>query len=396
MRTPAPLALLALAACRGPAPPAAPLEHRAYVWQRDWTPAVATAVEAARETFDGVTILGVEHEPGGPRWTGLWHTPAPPDAAGLALRWSTLERALEAATAQSDAEELLARAAAAGILVHELHLDADVPTARLPEWAAVVEGLADTLPVPLAVLCLPDHIGKPGWQRLDAAADRLVVQVHSVPLPAAEGPVLLDPARATGWLEAARAASTGAVSVALPTHRLTDRRSGAEVRAEPGLVAAWLPTLGDLPAPGTAGVDWFRLPVPGDPDTWTAEALAAVRAGAVPAAGCTAALVPPPASWGAHPAARLVELRATGPDHLWLPSVTLCSDEPFAAAALDGGYRAAPRATEGPDPRCQSFAPRAQALLAPGRTRKLLLVSATGGVRLQLTPPCPPAPEPAP
>ena len=361
-------------------------EHHVYVWQRVWTPDVEAAVHAAEADFADRVLLAVESTERDTVWTGLWsldgqprRSPASswtPDAqrhlgsVALALRWSDADRALKAGVVRDQVGRVLQRAADRGWAVSAVHLDADIPTARLPEWASVLAEVKSAHPVDLAVLTLVDHVDKPGWTALTTAVDSVVLQVHSVPLARADRPVLFDPETARRAVTAALASSAGPVFVALPTHTLTDARTGGAVRAEPATVVGWLdPTQNPL-VDALAGVAWFRLPVPSAPDTWTAEALADVRAGTVPPSAIAASTGPAPEAWNAAETTRAVHLRSTGHDHSWLPTLDVCVPSGrIAVLPMDDRYRDRPGAAQ-----CVVLEPRSDQLLAPDAQVAVALV----------------------
>ncbi|MEO7167465.1 MAG: hypothetical protein ABI016_10565, partial [Chthoniobacterales bacterium] len=55
-------ALLATACKPAPAISTGKLPQRGYLWQRNWTPAVAAAFSTARKHLQGVVLLGAEIE----------------------------------------------------------------------------------------------------------------------------------------------------------------------------------------------------------------------------------------------------------------------------------------------------------------------------------------------
>src|SRR4030088_3025355 len=73
-------AILFLAGCHGPKPVTA-LRQRGYLWQRDWTPAVADAVVEADRHMDGVVVLGTEIQ-----WTA-----GKPDPIRASISWETIK-----------------------------------------------------------------------------------------------------------------------------------------------------------------------------------------------------------------------------------------------------------------------------------------------------------------
>jgi len=364
----------------------APLQHSAYVWQRAWSPEVRAAVASA----DGAerVVLVREADAASTVWTGFWSADgqpvrnppatwapsgeAPAGEVALALRWNDPTTALQAGVVSGGVAAVLERARAMGVGVSSVHLDADIPTGRLADWAAVVRGAARDNNVKVAVLTLVDHVGKPGWETLTDAVDAVVVQVHSVPIATKGGPVLLDLPTADRALRHAVATSAAPVWLALPTHTLTHATTGAAVRAEPALVAPWVGELIRRHPPGLAGVVWFRLPVEGDDDTWTTETWAAVRAGTVPESTLSVVLEHPPVEWGAGPSARAVMVAVDGPDHRWLPTLDVCVDTGrLLVAPTDPRYRERPRVGD-----CVRLTPRTDSLLAPGGQEPVALVLA--------------------
>lgn len=395
-------------ACGRPAPPPVgpvDLDHAVYVWQRIWTPPVRAAVDAAAADFDERIVLAVETDATGEVWTGVWSADGAPQRdpprtwrasagglegrVGLALRWADGAAALEEGAVAEQVRTVLQRAGERGWHVSSVHLDADVPTARLAEWAAIVRPIADENDVPVTVLSLVDHVGRPGWPALRAAADAVVLQVHSVPLDRAAGPTLLDVAVAEAALDRALAGTGAGLSVALPTHTLVDARTGAAVRAEPAEVAAWLARLDMQPPTGLDGIAWFRLPVEGDDTTWTRPALAAVRAGREPTQTLEVRLAAPPGDATPPPGVQAVWVEATGEDHVALPALEVCPAEGrVAVVALDDRYGIA-----GPLERCWRARPRSHRLVAPGRTTAVALLVADGPVSVSVVEPAEPGPD---
>lgn len=305
----------ALAAC---VPPTAsgPLPQEAYVWQRRWTPAVAEAVRGA-EGFRGLVALAAEVDPAAdpPRLVRVAIDLDALAAAGppaLALRIGAAPDRFAARPALVDrlaglAESLVADAAAEGRMLAELQVDHDCPASRLTDCALLLAAIRDRIaPVPLVFTALPSWLDAArGFERLLAAADGFVLQVHSLEPPSGSDAeiALCDPAAARRAV--ARAARFGRpFRVALPTYSylLTFDAAGAlaAVAAEeppspppPGgsrRVAASDPAaMAELVRGWTAarprmlgGVIWYRLPTADDRLNWPTETLAAVREGRVP------------------------------------------------------------------------------------------------------------------
>lgn len=374
------LALLAgAAACAPPAAPArasGPIGQGAFVWQRRWTPAVQAAVAEHGPTFDQISVLVAEIEKDG-RLVGT-------DALGpvglpllagqrgveLAVRAAALPRgpAEEAALARLLTEGLRT-AELGGVPVSALHLDIDVPTADLDEYAALVGRLgAAVAPVPLEVLALPSWVDAPGQAALSAAADRLVLQVHGLEPQPNGPPLLFDPGRAAAAVEALGAQGLP-FRVALPTHAYPQ----PGVRAEPAeiapLVVAWAQ---DRPA-ALDGLRWFRLPVAGDPDTWTAAALDRVRAGLIPTQRLGVEV-----RAGAGPGLFVLRLESQGEDAAPLPPLRVEA----GGAGLDRPLPVDLGADYAEDPGGGGDAlrlrPRGAAWLAPGAALELVLVAPPG------------------
>mgnify|MGYP001339584296 CR=1 FL=1 len=384
--------LTAGVACHaGPSPERStnhPLEHHAYVWQRVWTPSVQAAVDAAEAEFSDRMLLAVESDSKNTIWTGLWSLDGQPKrnpsadwepdatrrlgSVSLALRWADADRALQPGEVLAQVRLTLERAEQRGWAVDSVHLDADIPTGRLGQWAAVLAAIEAASPVDIAVLTLVDHVDKPGWTALTEAVDTVVLQVHSVPVEGVDRPVLFDPETARRAVSAAVTSSGAPLQVALPTHTLTDARTGGAVRAEPAVVARWLDAASNPIVRRLAGVTWFRLPVSDVPDTWSADTLADVRAGVVPLSVAAPALGRPPAGWGAADTARAVYVASTGRDHAWLSELEVCVPKGrLAVATMDLRYqdRAAGET-------CVVLEPRVEQLLAPGERVAVALVLA--------------------
>lgn len=383
------LVVATAAACAAPGP----LPHDVYVWQRVWTPRVALAVDQATGVDERV-VLAAEDDV----WTGFWTNDGQPIRApradwrptakrrgsyALALRWSQASQALTPGQVSSQIHTALGYAAHAGFPVTRVHLDADIPTARLPDWAAIVASTAAETDVPLSVLCLVDHIGKPGWSELGRAADQRIVQLHSIPVGSIENAQLFDPIAAKHAID--RLPADGApVAIALPTHTLRDKRSGRAVRANPAAVLTLLNELAHVSPRTVDRIIWFRLPVADDPTTWTTAAWTAVRQGRFPRHEWTSTIDLPPADWQAAPAVRVHTLTATGEDHGQLPTLRFCGVTVGLVMPLDGRYQAA---KEDPSPHCVQSAPTADDWLPPQTPFATHIFTTDTPITIELVPP---------
>jgi len=323
---------VACAPSRDPGVPPVPLAQDAFVWQRAWTPAVRAAVSGAgadvsADAADIRRLLVLVEEV---EWTADGASvPRPSEAdldalrgrpVGLAVRvglppsgWgAVVMRAARDAVARARV-----RAVASGVEVAEIHLDIDVPTARLDAYAAALPDVRAAWPgVPLTITGLPDWLRSAALPKVLAAVDGWVLQVHWL-RRAGEQLMLMDAAETDAAVSAASALGVP-FRVALPTY------AQGGVRADPvslaGRVAGWRAA----PPPHMEGIAWFRLPVEGMLDTWPAAAFAAVRGGRSPRVGARAEAVPS----RDHPGTWDVRVVATGED-VW--------DAPCVRATWAGG-----------------------------------------------------------
>lgn len=297
----------------------AALPHRAYVWQRAWTPAVRAAVAETGNHFAALDVLVAEIA-----WRGgqAATTPVAPDwpalraharSVALVVRigptpvtWapdSPATRAVVAACTQA-----LARARAAGVEPAELQLDFDAATSRLAAYRDLLRAVrAAVQPPRLTLTTLPDWLRSADFAALVAEADGFTLQVHSLEKPAtlAAPFTLCDPVKARDWIT--RAAALGRpFRVALPAYgyRLIFDGSGKfaalEAEGEPREWPAGYTTrlaiadaaeisalAGELlasPPPHCEGIAWFRLPIAGDELAWSWPTLRAVLRGEIPRA----------------------------------------------------------------------------------------------------------------
>ena len=299
---------LALMSCRDSQPlTRTPLPHRAYVWQREWTPAVSTAVQQSTGTLEALVPLGSEivwrkEQPKAVRASIDWRALS---RCALALRVAPHAVPFEEASAAfilQEAQHLLATAKEHGVVCTELQLDFDCAEKKLAGYQPLVARLRKAIqPMPLVITTLPVWLDEPEFPALIAAADRYVLQVHSVqPVKPGAQVAICDPERARRSVE--QAAKLGReFEVALPTYsalvaigpndrvvgyafegEMPDWPAGTRVvpyRVEPDdmadLVRQW-----NLHRPAhLRGILWFRLPVATDTRNWTWNQLAAVTAG---------------------------------------------------------------------------------------------------------------------
>lgn len=317
------LAALLLAAC-GPAPRppgAAKLDHAAYVWAPKWSPETSLAVGPDRLPAE-LSRLRV--------YVGATHYASAPQA--FPVDWSALARSGRALTLVvasgpacanfRDAPDLapagdllapaLAAARAAEVKVDRVQLDVECPLPKLPGYARQLEGFRRRFPgLEIVVSVLPPWLGEPGLPEVVAAADRFTL--HLSP-----GYVLggvrsrLDFAAAEGWVrDAAAFGRPFRVGLPITSHYLCLDENGGllgstpvgrpippgtartdPVVADPVALPAFLRRLETHSPALLEGVDWLRLPVPGDAGTWSLEGMLAALRGQPVLRSAKAAIAP--------------------------------------------------------------------------------------------------------
>ncbi|MEY2499664.1 MAG: hypothetical protein QOD12_3220 [Verrucomicrobiota bacterium] len=293
-----------------------PIPQSGYLWQRDWTPAVAESMAEAQRRMDGVVVLGAEIV-----WAGN-----KPEAIRASINWETLRNATKPVTialriapfaGPFAADDTAARFIAAttkslleetqkeGVKLNAFQIDFDCAQKNLGgyrQWLGVLRPLLH--PVRLIVTTLPSWLDEPEFARLIQEVDGYVLQVHSVPTSDKSGPaVLCDTVLARKWV--AKAAKLGAAfAVALPTYRCLAGYDGtgkllgvAMDSVQPAwprgtrvlefatdadelarLVNDWQKRRPEL----LRELFWYRVPVADDERNWRWATLSAVMAGRAP------------------------------------------------------------------------------------------------------------------
>jgi hypothetical protein len=292
----------------------APLSRRAYVWQREWTPAVGTAMNQAAPHLDAFIVLGAEVA-----WkNGEPHVLRPPvdwvavrtagKPLGIALRidpCDPIARKDRVPLFVELARSLVAEAQKNGVPCTEFQVDFDCATSKLAAYRAWLPALQDAVkPARFVITTLPSWLGYPEMSRLVAGVDGFVLQVHSVPTRVEnERVAIFDTARAQRWIDQA-AALGRPFTVSLPTYSALlgyDRDGRYLGMALDGVQPAWPAgtrvvecnsdpvELARLVAewrtshPATMdGVVWYRLPISSAKRNWRWPTLAAVLEGRTP------------------------------------------------------------------------------------------------------------------
>jgi hypothetical protein len=292
------------------------LLQRGYLWQRDWTPAVAAAVTDADRQMDGIVVLGAEIQ-----WNAGRPSPIRANLSfqtlkslrksiSLALRVDPypgpfVEHDLAAATIVHEATRLIQEAKAHQLDLRELQLDFDCPQKKLAGyeiWALMVR--AAIRPIKLVLTTLPVWLDEPDFPELIRQSDGYVLQVHSIPTEHQTGhEVICDTALARTWVT--KAGNLGRpFDVALPTYRCT-----AGYDPSGNLLGVAMDSVAPVFPPGSRllefdsdadalaklvrdwraarpeqlkGLIWYRLPVSTDRQNWRWPTVLAVMEGRTP------------------------------------------------------------------------------------------------------------------
>ena len=294
---------LAGVGCREPAsaPRSEPLRHAAYVWRQGWDPAAIASLDG-RVWPAGLTELNVlvgECGLGGagrrvhPPWAALRAT-----GRNLTLSVRIGTRQALGGPAEPDLAEGLGllrqgwvEARAAGVEIAAVQVDFDCPSRLLSAYAERLAAAKRAWPeVRLTVTTLPTWLREPGFARLVAVADGWTLQLHGTQRPNLAQPTpLFEEKQAIAWIEQAETLGRP-FRVALPTYAylacyattgayLGVRAEHAELPkgtartqplpTDPAQVVGLLRRLEDRRHALVQGVDWFRLPFPGDRQNWT-------------------------------------------------------------------------------------------------------------------------------
>lgn len=276
----------------GGAVPAAPkaLEHEAYIWQRQWRPALIEAVSGSRDHLRGWRVLAAQAGASGK----LVPIVVPHEVLRASGRPVVMVVRIEGSLRLHDPAQLVRevlalqrRWAADGAAPVMVEIDHDAGTAALPAYAAFLAQLRSALNgLPLSITALPAWLASPVLSRVLAEVDESVLQVHAVQHPS-QG--LFDARRAHGWVQAWSRRSAKPFLVALPCYgaavtydrfgnlrsvegevpRLAGDASPGELMALPSEVSGLLDQLRHDGVRGLRGVAWFRLPTSEDRRAWS-------------------------------------------------------------------------------------------------------------------------------
>jgi hypothetical protein len=289
--------LICLGACRTDLP----LPHEAYIWQREWTPALIAAMRQGAEFITAWRVLAAHTDrsghirPTSPDWNAL-RSAGRPFVAVLRI-----DRPLVGGGDSEALAELATlltgwRNEKAGLA--GLEIDYDSPTARLRDYADFLAILRPALDptIQLSITVLPTWLSSPDLSLVLQQVDEAVLQVHSID---ATDRTLFDRERAEGWINAMAAATAKPFRVALPAYgeRLAESEDASplavegefpllqgggrfkELRVSPDEVAKLIRTVNRRRPEHMVGFVWFRLPTVADRRAWSLSTLKAVIRG---------------------------------------------------------------------------------------------------------------------
>jgi hypothetical protein len=330
------------------------LPQDVYVWQRVWTPALASALNASSDLIREWRVLTAESDlrgrlrPMAVNWGSLASTRRPVITVvridGQLANWSEDQLLAEIRVLASSWRK-------SGAMIEGIEIDYDCGTARLAAYAHFLARLhaEPGMARRLSVTALPAWMESPDFDSILAATDEVVLQVHAVRAPRLG---LFDGDLAWRWIDALDRRTTKPFRVALPDYSARVVQSGngrilavesevpkmaggaseTELVAAPRQVSQLLRGLEHAPPVHLAGIVWFRLPTAADTQTWSLSTWRAVIAGMDLSAKLEVAARP-----GSTPQMADIVLQNPGDIDASLPSAV---DLPRGCALADGinGY----------------------------------------------------------
>lgn len=285
------LATLLLTIAQGCSRPPVVLPNDAYIWQRQWTPALVAAVQSNADIISHWRVLAAQADA-----NGQWQTTAP-DWAALKASGKPIIAVIriDGQLARFDEKVLLQQVEstlqtwrASGVPLAGVEIDHDCATARLPAYAHWLANLRTTLHgnEHLSITALPTWLNSNALDAVLAQVDEAVLQVHAVQNPRVG---LFDPQAARTWLDTFAAHMHKPWRVALPAYgsRVAWDRDGRvisieseramlvtgmeshELMADPQNLQDFTRQLAADPPQDLAGIVWFRLPTEQDARAWS-------------------------------------------------------------------------------------------------------------------------------
>jgi hypothetical protein len=273
--------------------------HDAYVWQRQWTPAVVNALATNADLFGVWHVLVAEIAASGRV------VPSQADWRQIGTHAVVPVVRIEGPIDPPRATKLVTDIAAlvGGLppaLRGRVEIDHDSATSQLASYARFLRALRAALApgTELTVTVLPTWLSSTDFTAVAAEAALLVIQVHAIDDPRAG---LFDPDRATRWIGALARRTRRPFLVALPAYgarvaaspsgrllavsaemHAMDGQAGTEIAASPVAIAGFLERLQRDPPASLHGIVWFRLPTTDDRRSWSPATLRAVVLGQTP------------------------------------------------------------------------------------------------------------------
>lgn len=291
------------------------MPQRGYLWQREWTPAVIEAIDAAQTNLGGVILLAAEID-----WDGTKPEVVRPEIdwkkiksfgkpCSLALRVAPFFGRIREDDPRIESildvtRSLLDEAHKADVRMDEFQLDFDCAQKDLAIYAKWIRSVqAIVHPARFVITALPAWLNQAAFSHLIREVDGYVLQVHSVPTKNGESMKLCDPRLAKSWVEKA-ARFHVPFSVALPTYRCSagyDPSGKLLSVAMDSVQPVWPPNTRILEFSANADeiatlirdwemshpaelreLIWYRLPVSTDVRNWQWKTLATVMRGRKP------------------------------------------------------------------------------------------------------------------
>jgi Protein of unknown function (DUF3142) len=347
------LALLCCALLAGSGHANRILLQDAYIWQRHWTPSLASALRQSADLMRAWRILAVEIDAQG----NLHRIDADRAAVAHSNRPAILVLRIDGRLAAFDTgmiHGVLAAALldwhAAGVSIGGIEIDHDCATAALGDYARRLAQLRARLDpaLRLSITALPAWSSSPDLPAVLASVDEAVLQVHAVRNPRAG---LFDAAMARTWIDDFARHSRTPFRVSLPTYGarvawdadgqllgveserplLVGGATTTELIAPPRAVAALLQDLQRDPPESLAGVVWFRLPTEDDRRAWSVQTWRAVVQGTTLRDSLTVRVMP-----GDKPGLQLLALVNPGPLDATLPQAIALPQNCTVADGVDG------------------------------------------------------------
>lgn len=267
------------------------LPQEAYIWQRQWTPALEAAVAQSSDLIEAWRVLAAEADergelrPAAIDWEALRQSGRPVVAVfridGQLSPW-------EDDALLGDLRRMLVAMEHAPIAIVGIEIDHDCATARLPAYARFLAKLRAGLDGTkrLSITALPTWLASEDLDAVLASVDETVLQVHAVENPHAG---LFNATRAMAWVRSLAGRTARPFRVALPAYGsrvswrgdggwlaveseapvLAGGRSTSELIALPQDVSGFLRRLEREGPEQLAGVAWFRLPTAQDRRAWS-------------------------------------------------------------------------------------------------------------------------------